>query len=144
MRFWPFNPSLTKVKIITRMTKGGHQTPLYFGHLSIDIDDFWYISTLRGFRMIYSVKIFLTIFGALAAAFFFKNAILGKSPQILAKTQKITSKWLKCSRMPQFISFFYFINHFGKYIKIRNKYMKKCHFVGKIQILTYFLKMSLT
>jgi hypothetical protein len=127
------------------MTKGGHQTPLYFGHLSIDIDDFWYISTLRGFRMIYSVKIFLTIFGALAAAIFLLKMRFWENRQkSLLKHKKSPQNGQKCSKMPQFISFFNFINHFGKYIKIRNKYMKKCHFVGKIQILTYFLKMSLT
>ena len=32
---------------------------------------------------------------------------------------------------------FYF-NHFGKYMKIRDKYMKKVHFWGKVQILTFF------
>ena len=40
--------------------------------------------------------------------------------------------------MPQFVSFFEFINHFGKYMKIRNRYMKKCHFGGKIQIMMFF------
>jgi hypothetical protein len=36
------NIAMTNVKILTRITKGSEQAPLllYFGHFSIDIDDF--------------------------------------------------------------------------------------------------------
>ena len=39
-----------------------------------------------------------------------------------------------------YIFYFDFINHFGKYMKIRDKYIRKMSFWGKIQILTFFFE----
>ena len=82
--------------------------------------------------MIYNVKILFDQFWSTGGHFVLKIRL--KSFLTHKKSPQNSQKWTK---ILQFISFFYFMNHFDKYVVVKDKYIKM-HFCGrKIQILTY-------